>query len=284
MRQVVPYFDYRRQQLRVRDLNISYWDEGTGQPIVLIHGLGGFLEYWAWVFPQLIGQFRVIALDLPGFGESSVPSSNQLHIPDAVELLHEFVAALNLKNPILVGHSLGGTLALKCAATYPENYSSVMALCPPGFGREIDLVSRVLTLPVLGEMLFQPTHATIFRVLKCPNSVVGVDHLVKLTYERLSQPDARTRHLTMLRQGVNVVGQTFRLQPDQFRRCTKRVKVVWGDRDTIFPVKQAARVRDLLPTAELDIIPAGHMLLVEESGLISQLIMNFVGNQSAEAA
>ena len=66
MRQYVPYFGYRRHSISVKNYNITYWDEGSGPPLVLVHGLGGCREHWAWVFPNLVGRFRVIALDLPG--------------------------------------------------------------------------------------------------------------------------------------------------------------------------------------------------------------------------
>ncbi|MBE2270520.1 MAG: alpha/beta fold hydrolase [Anaerolinea sp.] len=275
MRQVIPYFGYRRRVVRVRSLNLSCWDEGSGAPILLIHGLGGSLEYWAWVFPQLIERFRVIALDLPGFGESSPLPENLLNLPNAVELLHEFIEAVGLVNPLIVGHSLGGALVLTYASTYPDEIGGVMSLCPPGFGREIDLIARVLTLPGLGELLFQPTPNAIRGVINCPRTVPGVEHLIKLTYQRYQRTETRRQHLLMLRQGVNFVGQTLRFRREQFARLGRRVKVVWGDRDPVVPVRHAQNARRLLPAAELDILPAGHMILLEQPGLVGRLIAAF---------
>lgn len=285
MRQYVPYFGYRRHSISVGDYNVSYWDEGSGQPIVLVHGLGGCREYWAWVFPMLVGQFRVIALDLPGFGESTVPDIASIRIDNAVKLLGDFTAALDLDQPpMLVGHSMGGSLALRCAARYPQQFSGVMALCPPGFGREIDLVSRVLTLPLLGEALFQPTHATIFRFLNCDPAVQGLEHLAALTYERLRQPDARLRHLTILRQGVRLWGQTVHFTSDELASFKGNIGIVWGDHDQIFPVRQAGRIAAWLPRAAVTTIPAGHMMQVEQPALVSRLIANFAAEQVARAA
>ncbi|MBK8028449.1 MAG: alpha/beta fold hydrolase [Chloroflexi bacterium] len=284
MRQCVPYFGYRRHSITVKNYQVTYWDEGSGPPLVLVHGLGGCREYWAWVFPNLVRSFRVIALDLPGFGESAAPAREHLQFTNAVDLLHEFVTTLNLDQPLLIGHSMGGGLVLRCAARYPESFRGVMALCPPGFGREIDVVSRVLTLPVIGEMLFKPTHATIFSTLNCPTTTAGVEHLVRLTYERLCGPEARLRHLTILRQGVDINGQSRLFERQELASLTMPVKVVWGEQDATFPVKQAARVTDLLPHAEVMLVPAGHMIQLEQPNLLSQLIAEFATGRLAQAA
>jgi len=284
MRQYVPYFGYRRHSISVKNYNITYWDEGSGPPLVLVHGLGGCREYWAWVFPNLVGRFRVIALDLPGFGDSTAPEREHLRSTNAADLLYEFVSALGLNQPILVGHSMGGGLALRSAVRHAKTFSGVMALSPPGFGREIDVVSRLLTLPLVGEMLFKPTHATIFSTLKCPATTAGVEHLVRLTYERMSREDARLRHLTILRQGVDITGQTLLFERAELKNLTLRVKIVWGEYDTVFPAKQAEHVPELLPNAEVTLVPSGHMILLEQPNLLSQLIAEFASEQLAEAA
>src|SRR5574338_88009 len=130
MRQAVPYFHYARRSVQVGHYRVSYWDEGRGQTLVFVHGMGGCLEHWAWLFPLLLERFRLIALDLPGFGQSTAPPLRAVRLESAVTLLDDFFHALRLDQPVLVGHSMGAALALSYAARCPENVNAVVALCP----------------------------------------------------------------------------------------------------------------------------------------------------------
>ena len=101
--------------IKVNDYEIAYVDEGNSENVLLfIHGLGSYLKAWDRNIPELKNHFRCIALDLPGYGKSS----KQIHSGEVsfyVEILNEFITKLNLKNVSLVGHSMGGQIALAYA-------------------------------------------------------------------------------------------------------------------------------------------------------------------------
>src|SRR5580765_5153978 len=96
--------------------NIAYTRQGAGDPLVLMHGIGHRRQGWRPVMEPLAERFDVIAIDLPGFGESpTLPANIPYDIESTVERLREFFAALGISAPHVAGNSLGGALALELA-------------------------------------------------------------------------------------------------------------------------------------------------------------------------
>jgi pimeloyl-ACP methyl ester carboxylesterase len=113
---------------------IHYVEVGEGRPIVFVHGLGGQLHHFRHpTFPTLPG-YRLIALDRPGAGYSTRAGGATARLPEQAKLVADFIAALgldlSLERPLLVGHSLGGAVALTVALDHPGAISGVVALAP----------------------------------------------------------------------------------------------------------------------------------------------------------
>ena len=98
---------------------ICYYDIGSGPPLVLVHGLGGDADQWAFCFEALSASHRVIALELLGFGRSDKPPITY-RIAGFVEVLERFLAALGIARASLVGHSLGGWIVAAFALQFPR--------------------------------------------------------------------------------------------------------------------------------------------------------------------
>ncbi|WP_436375069.1 alpha/beta fold hydrolase [Cytobacillus sp. BC1816] len=111
---------------KIKNVNgtaISYYDEGTGEPLVLLHGFCGSKDYWARVIPILAEDFRVIAVDLPGHGGSSLPAGDP-SIEKMAEVIKGAIDELGLGKVSLFGHSLGGYVTLAFAESYEEKLKS----------------------------------------------------------------------------------------------------------------------------------------------------------------
>ena len=153
-----PEFNYTRHNIVINGLEVKYWDVGQGQPILLLHGIGSSAEYWSWNMPYLADKYRLIVIDLPGFGQSAVPRDhNLLQRSYAAAFVDQIISKLGLDMPIIVGHSLGAVVALQYVLSFPERYRGLVLLASPGFGRHIDIITRLLSVPVLGTVLFQPS-------------------------------------------------------------------------------------------------------------------------------
>jgi len=109
---------------------IHFVDMDEGRPIVFVHGLGGQLHHFLHpTFPMLPG-FRLIALDRPGSGYSVRSADATARLPEQARIVADFIKELGLQQPLLVGHSLGGTVALTVAMNHPDAIAGVVALAP----------------------------------------------------------------------------------------------------------------------------------------------------------
>jgi pimeloyl-ACP methyl ester carboxylesterase len=109
----------------------------TGQrTLVFIHGLGSYLKFWRYQLDAFAAQgYRVVAVDLPGYGKSDKPASFPYTMEAMADAVRELVIALGLERPVLVGHSMGGQTALSYAIRYPEEPAALVLTAPAGFER-----------------------------------------------------------------------------------------------------------------------------------------------------
>ncbi|MGE3897004.1 MAG: alpha/beta fold hydrolase [Variibacter sp.] len=121
-------------------------DGPDGAPaVVLVHALANSVEIWERVFPRLSHNFRVIAFDLPGFGQASRPLAKYDGAFFA-EQLKALLDALDLERPILIGNSLGASVVVRFAATAPDRIARAVLAAPGGFGRKTNLLMRLPAL------------------------------------------------------------------------------------------------------------------------------------------
>lgn len=139
--------------IKVNEYYIAYIDEGNSENVLLfIHGLGSYLKAWDRNIPELKNHFRCIALDLPGYGKSS----KHIHsgkVSFYVEILNAFISKLNLKNLSLVGHSMGGQIALAYVIKNSDQIVKLILAAPAGFETfnqdEIELIKKIISPEIL---------------------------------------------------------------------------------------------------------------------------------------
>ncbi|MBC2868563.1 alpha/beta fold hydrolase [Streptomyces mexicanus] len=248
---------------------------GSGEPVVLLHGLRCHRQTWDPVIPLLTERREIIAVDLPGFGQSPDLDPG---VPRALETamlwLGSIFTALGVERPHVVGHSLGGLIALRLGQAHLAH--SVTALAPAGFWTPAE---RRYTYAVL--------HATHYGVRLLPGSaleaLVGTAParavLTGTLYGRSQArpPQAVAAALRTL-QHTPAVKATLRAgrAPGLFTGGIPDVPVTiaWGTRDRILPPRQAARARALIPQARLVPLPGcGHVPMLDAPELIAHTIL-----------
>lgn len=117
----------------VDDFNIHYRDEGEGSAIVLLHGIGSSLHTWEGWTSELKSRFRIIRLDLPGFGLTGIDSSNNYTMERYIAVLHSFLKTLAIDHYALAGNSLGGWLAWEYTLEYPNEVEKLILIDAAGF-------------------------------------------------------------------------------------------------------------------------------------------------------
>jgi pyruvate dehydrogenase E2 component (dihydrolipoamide acetyltransferase) len=257
------------EAVEVQDRTLRYLRRGEGgEPAVLIHGFGGDLNNWLFNHDALAADRTVYALDLPGHGGSSkhVESGD---IGEFTETLAAFLDAIGEPAAHLVGHSLGGAVALNFALAHPGRVLSLVLIAPAGLGSEIDgdYIEGFITAgrrrdvkPHLEKLFVNPSLIT--RQL--------IDDILK--YKRLDGVDSALRAIAdrFFPAGAQAV-----VLRDRLSKVSKPVLVVWGEKDRILP---AAHAQSLPSEVKTHILPgSGHMVQMEAPTEVNRLIAGFWG-------
>jgi pimeloyl-ACP methyl ester carboxylesterase len=263
--------------LRLPDgAEIRYVEAGSGQPLVLLHPLRAQLDYFQRLIPLLLqDDYRILALDLPGFGYSKIPAQA---VPDEPYLRGSVVAfmkALDLKDAVLLGESIGATLALTTAAAVPERVTRVAAINPYDYGERFGggvRRSKGGALVGLFELLGQYTpesKAMVRRLLEG-----GLTDPRDLPAALVAEFDAVGRRPGYRRTEARLY-QHWHSWVDaieHYRNVTAPVTLVYGDQDWSKPEERDVR-RQLLPKAARCLLTdASHFLSLQRPEQIESLI------------
>jgi pimeloyl-ACP methyl ester carboxylesterase len=255
------------------NLHMVHERRGAGEPLVLLHGIGHHWRAWEPVLDRLAGSHEVIALDLPGFGESPVPATGlPRDMPELVSAVAAFLDVLGLDRPHVAGNSLGGAIALELAAA--GRVASATALSPAGFCTPRQLrwavgvlrahrVAARLPRPVLRRVLaVAPLRAVSFGMIFARPALISVD---------VALADAHALRNARAFGAVAQAGRgyAFRGAPGV------PVTIAWGTRDRILPYRQAAVARELLPEARhVDLDGCGHVPMHDDPDLVTKVILD----------
>ncbi|HEV3365636.1 MAG TPA: acetoin dehydrogenase dihydrolipoyllysine-residue acetyltransferase subunit [Acidimicrobiia bacterium] len=250
----------------VDGIKVRYARQGVaeGKTVVLLHGFGGDLDNWLFNTAPLAAVADVVALDLPGHGQSAVT----LPAP-SVEALAGFVAAfldgLGVGRAHLVGHSLGAAVAVQLALDRPERVSGLVLVAPAGFGPEINMDYIDGFVAATGKKDLKAVLAQLFadETLVTRPLVDGV-----LRYKRL---DGVNDLLASLAAGVFPDGRQAAQPGLRLDPTSLPVTVVWGSDDRVIPVAHADAVPDGAAVVVLE--KAGHMVQMERSGEVNELLV-----------
>lgn len=249
---------------------IRYTRQGDrGEPVVLLHGFGGDLGTWLFTLPALAGRHRVHALDLPGHG-GSAKSVAPGDLDSLVGTLLGFLAAHRIDRAHLVGHSMGGLVAMAAALRDPARVASLSLIATAGFGAEINAcyldglagaVGRRDLTPVLRLLFGSP--AAVTRRL--------VDDV--LAYKRLDGVDAALR---LLSRELFPGGRQRHVLVEEAARLGLPTLVVWGDRDLVIPPAHASRAP---AHARVTVLAgAGHSPHLERPNDVNRLLADFLAD------
>ena len=248
-------------------LTLHYVSAGRGPAVVLLHGLGGFAESWRRTVEALAPRHTVIALDLPGFGHSAKPRAHY-SLGFFANALGGFLDGLGLGSASLVGHSMGGAVALAVAARAPGRIASLTLIAPSGFGPEInagylrgfaDAQTRRELKPVVGQLFADESLVTrqLVEDLLAYKRLDGVDEALHALADTLLDGDAQRGDPATAAAQVAALGGAV------------PVTVVWGRADRIIPAAQAEAVPG--PVRRL-IDGAGHMPHMERPAEVQAAI------------
>ncbi|HSN11590.1 MAG TPA: alpha/beta fold hydrolase, partial [Propionibacteriaceae bacterium] len=274
----------------VGGVSTRYWVEGEGSPVVLIHGLSNSIEHWLMNFDVLAAEHTVYAADLLGHGRTDKPLSRSYGLADLARFVIDFMDTLGIERADLIGHSLGGGVALVIAEASPEHVRRLILVDSLGLGRDVGIVLRLVSVPLLGEVLTRLVLGGDFhKQLKrqraiWPDALVVPEEMIRLRYEATRWNTIRRTYFKTLRASINVRGmRKAALQPivEGLRSLHVPVLVVWGGQDDLVPPRQVRAVQEQVADARVDIFEdAGHDPMVVNPERFNRAAMEFLKDTS----
>lgn len=273
----------RIDYLTVEGCKIRYCDTGgDGPAVILTHGIGGSLENWSAQYDSFAGRYRLIGLDLPGHGLSDL--GDQPYEPlKFAHFLWQFVDALGLGRVALAGYSMGGGVSLLATVQQQARVSHLILVDAATLGRQAPLIFRLMTLPVIGEILTKPSNAAIDNQIKAvfaDPSIISADtrHAMLAQAQR---PGAQKAFLSTLRLMTDFGGQ----RPAVIARSLAALKtinipmlIVHGRQDRLIPLEHSKNANRLLPQARFEIIEnCGHCPPLERPAEFNRLLADCLG-------
>jgi pimeloyl-ACP methyl ester carboxylesterase len=271
----------------VDGLRLHYVVEGRGPAVVLLHGLGGFAQSWRHTIDALATRATVFGLDLPGFGRSAKPRAIY-RLGYFARALHGFLDAMNIGQASLVGHSLGGSVAVTYALTHPVRVERValVAGLVPGFSFRMSWGYRLIAAPMLGEALALCGRAPVYKaaIARCFHVArqADVDYLIEHDYSIRTGPEARAAWLATARH----IRADFVDHRVDYRRAIGTldlpVLLVHGRQDPAVSSQHAIEAAAGLPRAVLRWVDdCGHFPHLEHAQMVNAWLAEFVVGRPA---
>jgi pimeloyl-ACP methyl ester carboxylesterase len=261
----------------------GYLVGGEGPALLLIHGMAGTFENWRSVIEPLARHHTVIAPDLPGHGLSA-GGPGDYSLGNLASGLRDLLLVLGHERATLVGHSLGGGIAMQFSYQFPELVERLVLVSSGGLGLEVSPVLRAAALP--GADLFIAATATagqkIGGAVGRGLSKVGMKPAADVAevargYGSLAEPDRRKAFLATLRSVVGTEGQRVSATDRFYLAEAVPVLIVWGARDPIIPVSHGEDAHRALPGSRLEIFDGvGHLPQIEQPSRFITVLEDFL--------
>jgi pimeloyl-ACP methyl ester carboxylesterase len=255
------------RELSLHGHRITYRTGGRGPALLLLHGITNSSETWQHVAPRLAERFTVIAPDLLGHGESATPRGDY-SLGAHASGVRDLLTALGTERVTVVGHSLGGGIAMQFAYQFPERCERLVLVSSGGLGREVHLLLRAAALPGADYVLPALTSAGLIGVGR---GVGGLLRLLRMApgedlqvlahgFASLDNAGSRQAFLHTVRSVIEPGGQRVSAQDRLTLAALLPTLIVWGERDSIIPVEHGAAAHAAMPGSRFEVFPgAGHM-------------------------
>jgi pimeloyl-ACP methyl ester carboxylesterase len=262
---------------------MNFVEAGRGPVLLLIHGMAGTCGNWESVIEPLAIERTVVAPDFPGHG-ASAPGGGDYSLGGLASSLRDLLLALGHERATLVGHSLGGGVAMQFTYQFPEMVERLVLVSSGGLGADVSPLLRAAALPgadlfisatagvgtQIGSAIGRGIGAIGFR----PNPDLAE---VARGYSTLRDPERRKAFLATLRSVVDVEGQRIAALDRLYLAELLPLLIVWGANDPIIPVEHGLEAHAQLPNSRLEIFEdTGHVPMLERPGRFIATLQRFL--------
>lgn len=274
-----------RCEILLHGRRLAYRRAGErGPTVLLIHGITQESSNWEGVAEALAPRARLIAIDLPGHGDSENPAGDH-SIGAYASTVRDLLLALGETGATVVGHSLGGGVALQFAYLFPELTERLVLVDSGGLGPEVSPLLRAASLPgadpVIALLASEPVRDAAMRLsrrLRRMGLRFGTDiRQVWQGLQNLGDPDARRAFVWTVRAVIGATGQRVSANDRLYLAEHVPTLVVWGADDRIIPLKHGLEAHERIPGARLQVLPdVGHFPHLDDPERVARVIAEFL--------
>jgi pimeloyl-ACP methyl ester carboxylesterase len=274
----------KQNEIELHGHRVCFRLRGEGPVIVLIHGITGRSDQWEPAIEHLAEGHTVLAPDLLGHGESAKPRGDY-SLGAYASAVRDTMVALGFDRATIVGHSLGGGIAMQFAYQFPERTERLVLVSSGGLGREVHPLLRAATLP--GSELVLPilTHGRVLAAGEAVGRALGVLRLqagtdlaeVARGFGSLRDAEARSAFVETMRAVLDPGGQRVSALDRLYLAAALPSLIVWGASDPIIPVDHGRAAHEAMPGSRLELFAdVGHFPQLERPYEFSRLLAEFV--------
>lgn len=255
--------------MKVGEMRVRYADLGSGEPVLLIHGLGGSIESWTNNIEELAKVMRVVAIDLPGFGQSDKPKISYT-IKFYRDFIVDFLKQLQIERTSIVGSSLGGHVAAETAISHPALVKKLVLVSPAGALPRSFKGSPALRryVKVLEAKSVQDVKKALYAIDNKPVD----DSYAKAVLEKISMSGAKEAFLSALRGSARAPRLTNRLH-----KIKAPTLLLWGKEDIMIPIKYIEPFVKKMKNCRIMMLEeCGHRPHAERPELFNRIVADFL--------
>ena len=273
-----------RETVQIHGQPVSYYRAGSGPPILLIHGITSSARTWRAVMPALAENHEVIATDLLGHGRSAKPRGDY-SLGGYASGLRDLLSILDIGRVTVVGHSLGGGVAMQFAYQFPDRLGRLVLVDSGGLGNEVAFYLRAATLPgaeyVIPVLFSSPTRfagRTVGSLLgrlgvKANANVRGMAEGM----ESLGDPEKRRAFVHTARSVIDPKGQRVDARDRLYLAKDVPTMLIWGEKDRMIPIGHGQRAHEMMPHSRFEVMPgAGHFSHDDDPERFVALLSGFI--------
>ena len=257
---------------------------GSGPPVVLIHGMLNSSSHWQDVASELAGQYTVVAPDLIGHGDSAAPRGDYSLGAHAASI-RDLLSAIGVDRASIVGHSLGGGVAMQFFYQFPQRVERLALISSGGLGREVSPLLRSAALPGASALLSLTIQPHLLAGLRGAGSRLrerGIGAGVHLqaiarALRPLENAEARSAFLHTLRAVIDIHGQRVSATDRLALLEAVPTLIVWGERDRTIPIEHGRLAHAAIAGSRLRTLPGvAHFPHLEDPAGLSRLLLEFL--------
>ena len=253
---------------------VHYTKQGTGKPLILVHGFAGYIYTWRHLIPLLTDYYTVYAYDVLGFGFSDKPPDGEYDMGPHGEFLIDFMDALEIPSATLIGHSMGGIISAYASITTPEKVDALIMIEPGFYNDPGPAFLNYMFFPldrIMSRQFYTRSMRERFFMGSFYNKSLVTDEIIDAYMIPTRTPNA----LEAMTQMMRTVG--LKPYPGVTEHITRPTLLVWGERGPDDPLEHAKRITSEVKDCKLATVPeSGHYIQEEKPEMLAQIIRDYL--------